>query len=288
MKKISLITDSGCDLPQSIIEKYNIKVAPMKILFNKKEYLHYYDYRELSMEEFYRKIYNGEIGITSCASVGDIISTIKPEMEKGNDILYLSFSSGMSGSYNSAIAAYTILKEQYPDSKIKIIDTLSGCLGLGLLVLMAIELIEQKYEFDEIISKIEQERLNICHYFSVEDLDYIHRTGRISSLEKIAGFIVGIRPIFKINNYGKVELSKKIRGHNQLVSLFSQKATLEALNKTSVFICYTDNDKYAKNIKNKLKTARPDLNIFIVPVGPILANNTGPGATAIIYHGCKR
>ena len=214
MKDFVIITDSGCDLPLEMIETLDIKVVPMALTIAGKLYRHFHDCRELSMEDFYKLIREGHIGTTSC--VGDASTEMKEWLDKGYDVLYLSFSSGMSGSYQSANIAAESLKEEYSDSKIIVVDTLSGSIGLGMLAYLA-----AKYKDDHTIEEtseyIRSICLNICHYFMVDDLKFIQKTGRVSAMSAIFGTALGIKPLFRLSDEEKVDLVDKIRGKKSIL-----------------------------------------------------------------------
>lgn len=287
MKDFVIVTDSGCDLSQSMVEKLGIKVVPMGLSIANKAYKHYHDFRELSMGDFYNKIREGYIGTTSCVNVADVMTEMRESLEKGFDILYLSFSSGMSGSYQSAVLAANDLREEYKDSEIEVIDTLSGSVGLGMLAYLA-----AKYKngrtLKETAEYIHKTCLNICHYFMVDDLKFIQRTGRISTMSAVFGTALGIRPIFKLSNEGKVELVDKIRGKKagirKLVDTVKEKCSSSDI----FFICHADAESDANVLAEGLKEEYPNSEIFVNAVGPILGNNTGPGALAVIFYGENR
>lgn len=288
MKDYVIITDSGCDLPTEMIDNLNIKVVPMALTIANKMYRHFHDYRELSAEDFYGLIREGHIGTTSCVSVGDASNEMREWLDKGYDVLYLSFSSGMSGSYQAANIAAEELKEEYPNSNIIVLDTLSGSIGLGMLVYFAAEYKSKGHSIKETAEYIHSICLNICHYFMVDDLKFIQKTGRVSAMSAIFGTALGIKPLFRLSDEGKVDLVDKIRGKKagirKLVDLAKEKAT----NSDIFFICHADAIESAKQVAEGIKEKFTEAKIVINQVGPILGNNTGPGALAVIFYGANR
>lgn len=288
MKDYVIITDSGCDLPTEMIDNLNIKVVPMALTIANKLYRHFHDYRELSAEDFYGLIREGHIGTTSCVSVGDASSEMKKWLDKGYDILYLSFSSGMSGSYQSANIAAEELKEEYPDSDIIVLDTLSGSIGLGMLCYLAAEYKSKGHSIKETKEYIHSICLNICHYFMVDDLKFIQKTGRVSAMSAIFGTALGIKPLFRLSDEGKVDLVDKIRGKKAGIRKLVDLAKEKAINSDIFFICHADAIESAKLVAQGIKEKYQNAKIVINQVGPILGNNTGPGALAVIFYGTNR
>ena len=287
MKDYVIITDSGCDLPQEMIESMGIKVVPMALTIADKTYRHFHDCRELSMEDFYSLIRAGYIGTTSCVSVSDASEEMENWLNKGYDILYLSFSSGMSGSYQAANIAAENLKEEYSDSKIIVVDTLSGSIGLGMLSYLAVKY-KDGHTIEETADYIRSICLNICHYFMVDDLKFIQKTGRVSKMSAIFGTALGIKPLFRLSDEGKVDLVDKIRGKKVGIRRLTALATEDCTKSDIFFICHADAFESAEQLSNGIKEQYPDAEVVINQVGPILGNNTGPCALAVIFYGANR
>lgn len=288
MNDYVIITDSGCDLPTQMVEDIGVKVVPMGLTIGGKSYRHYHDFRELSSDDFYGKIRAGEVGTTSCVSIGDVIVEMETHLKDGKDILYLSFSSGMSGSYNSAVTAANDMKEIYPDANIRVIDTLCGCIGLGMIVFLASQKKAEGLSLDEVANFVEDNKLNICHYFTVDDLMYLQKTGRISHLKAMFGSILGIKPIFVLDNDGKVLNVNKVRGKKVAINTLATVANTASSEKKYFFIVHAQALNDAEALKEKILVENPNAEIIINEVGPILGNNTGPGALAVIFFGDTR
>lgn len=288
MKDFVIITDSGCDLPTQMVEELGVKVVPMGLTIAGKTYRHYHDYRELSSEKFYEMVRSGEIGTTSCVNIGDAVIEMEQHLKAGKNILYLSFSSGMSGSYNAARMAAEDLIELYPDADIRVVDTLCGCIGLGMIVFLAAKKKAEGLSLGEVERFVEANKMNICHYFTVDDLNYIQKTGRISHLKAIIGSIIGVKPIFVLDNDGKVFNTTKARGRKASIKMLCDAACNTSSQKDYFFIVHADAEADANILKDMVREQNPNAEIFVSQVGPILGNNTGPGALAIIFYGDKR
>lgn len=288
MRDYLIITDSGCDLPADMVEELGIKVVPMGLTINGNTYRHFHDYRELSSEKFYGLIRDGKIGTTSCVSIGDVVTEMETGLQNDMDILYLSFSSGMSGAYQAAMTAADDMREVYPDANIVVVDTLCGCIGLGMLTYLAVLKKREGCSLDEVATYVENIKLNICHFFTVDDLKYIQKTGRISHLTAIVGSIIGVKPVFILDNDGRVCNDKKQRGRKAAIKYLADIVTKKIVDDKYIFIVHADAENDALALKDMVQAAHPDAEIFVNQVGPILGNNTGPGALAVIFYGSTR
>ena len=287
-KGYAIITDSGCDLTKKIVEELQVEVVPMKLMLDGIDYRHYHDFRELSMETFYSKLREGHIGQTSCVSVGDAMEAIEANVKQGKAVLYLSFSSGMSGSYNAAVLAAQNVKTDYPNAKIEVIDTKSGAIGLGMIVYIASMCRKKGYTFEQVCKHISETCLHICHYFMVDDLKFLYKTGRISTIGMIAGTAIGVRPIFALNDEGKIKLDAKVRGSKMAIRNMVDRVATKCTNTSQMFICHVDAEESANTLASQIKEKYPETNITICPCGPIIGNNTGPGTVAVVFYGDKR
>lgn len=288
MRDYVIVTDSGCDLSHEMVEKLGVKVVPMGLLIDGRDYKHYSDYRELSMADFQAKIAAGHVGKTSCINMMDAMNVMKEIINDGKDVLYISFSSGMSGSYQAACLAARETSEEYPDAKIDVVDTFAGCVGLGMLTYLAVKKKNEGASMDEVAQYIRDISLNINHFFMVEDLGYIQKTGRISTISAIMGTALGIRPIFKLDNDGKVALVEKIRGRKTGVRNLIEKAKTRCSKPDLFFVAHMNAEDDANTVAAQLRETYPDAEFIVGPVGPILGNNTGPGALAVIFYGEER
>ena len=288
MRDFVIITDSTCDLPQEIMEKLNIKLVPMSITIDDNSYKHYDDYRELSKDDFYQKIRGGFVGTTAGVNSQDAISVMGEALNNNNDVLYLSFSSAMSSSYQSAFMAVLEMQEDFPNANIKLIDTLSACVGQGLLVYLAAMKKAEGASFDEVVEFVENNKLNICHSFMVDDLMYLEKSGRTSHLSAVAGTMLNIKPVFKINNDGKIFLDGKVRGKNAGIKHLLNRAKDKGLDHKIFFIVHADMEEDALILKNQILELFPEAEIIINCIGPIIGNCLGPGALAVAFVGDNR
>jgi DegV family protein with EDD domain len=285
MRDYVIITDSGCDLSADMVEALGVDVLPMKLMIDGNEYNHYHDYRELSMNAFYDKVRAGCFGQTSCVSTGVIAEAMENYIQKGMDILYISLSSGLSGSYASALVAADTVMDDYPDAVIKVIDTKSVSVGIGMLVYLAAKNKRAGMNIEDNAQYLNEHARNICHYFMVDDLKYLQKSGRISTISAIAGTAVGIKPIFIMNDEGKIAVTAKVRGTKIATKRLAEAVAEKCNDASDVFIVHMDNLDGATALSERIKEKYPDTNIIVNNVGPIIGNHTGFGTLAVIFHG---
>ena len=288
MRDYVIITDSGCDLSADMVEALGVDVLPMKLMIDGKEYNHYHDYRELSVDAFYDKVRAGHFGQTSCVSTGVIAEAMENYIQKGMDILYISLSSGLSGSYASAMVAADTVMDDYPDAVIKVIDTKAVSVGLGMLVYIAAKNKKAGMNIEDNAQYLNEHARNICHYFMVDDLKYLQKSGRISTISAIAGTAVGIKPIFIMNDEGKIAVTTKVRGSKIAMRRMNEALTEKCNDASDMFIVHMDNLAGATALSEKIKETYPNANIVVNNVGPIIGNHTGFGTLALIFHGESR
>lgn len=289
MTKFIITTDSCADLPMDFIKKYNIGVLPLTFSIDNKEYSGLDDY---DVVDFYNKMRNGLMPTTSQVTPQIAKDVFEKYLKEGYDVLHLSFSSGLSGSYNSTRIAMEELNEEYKDNKVIVIDSLCASLGEGLLVYQAVKLKEQNKNIDEVASFIEDHKLNVCHYFTVDDLNHLYRGGRVSKATAIIGTMIGVKPVLHVDNEGKLTPISKVRGRKQSLNAlvkYMEKSIGSYKDKNDiVFISHGDSLKDAKYVADKVKE-KFGIDAFLINhVGPVIGAHSGPGTIALFFMGDKR
>ncbi|MDY0138504.1 MAG: DegV family protein [Candidatus Izemoplasmatales bacterium] len=287
-----LVTDSCIDLPASLANELELVVMPMKVTVKGKEYYNYLDNREISPREFYDLLREQNTAITSQLNPFDFEEVFTPYLQKGMDILYLSFSSALSGTFNSSVIAQKELQEKFPDRKIYVLDTLSASMGMGLLVTLAARKKLEGKTIEEVKLYVEETRLNISHLFTVSDLGHLRRGGRLSASSLILGNLLNIKPLLHVNTSGELKVYGKARGRfkslNNLISRMSE--TFDKENNSIIYISHgdcIDDAIYVKNtIKEKLNLT--DVDFLINSIGPVIGAHSGVNTLAIFYVGSER
>lgn len=288
MNNYVIYTDSACDIAPEILEEWGVKVIPLTFMFQDedKQYSNY----DLSAKDFYGKMREGKVAKTSAIN----IATFKEEFGKiladGCDLLYIAFSSGLSTTYNSANIAAEELREEYPDRKIITVDTLSASAGMGLLVYLTVQKKNEGASIEQAAQFAYNNRLNLCHWFTVDDLVYLKRGGRVSPTVAFVGGLLGIKPIMHMDNDGKLINMFKARGRKAAIQAIADKYGELSItpNKGTVFISHGDCIDDAKALADIVKkTYGVEVKIF-ADIGPVIGAHSGPGTLALFFLGKER
>jgi len=288
MRDYVIFTDSACDISPELLEKWGVKSASLTFRFENenKEYLNY----EMDSKSFYDKMREGLVAKTSAINSATFISAFEEILKEGRDVLYLGFSSGLSTTYNSARLAAKQLCGIYPDSKIIVVDTLAASAGEGLLVRLVVDKKNEGASIEEAATFAEKSVLNICHWFTVDDLVYLKRGGRISAAAAFFGNVIGIKPVLHVDNEGHLVNVMKVRGRRSAVLAMAQKYEETALDKENglVYISHADCMKDVEDL-SKLIHDRCGASVEIVTdVGPVIGAHSGPGTLALFFVGKER
>ena len=284
---------STADMPYEYFKKRNIPFVCFHYNMDGKEYPDDLG-QTMSFEKFYGRIAAGAMPTTSQVNIGEFIDFFEPYLKAGKDILHISLSTGLSGSYNSACIARTELLQEYPDRKILIVDSLGASSGYGLLTDTAAGMRDDGTTLEEVHTWVEQNKLNVHHWFFSTDLTHYKRGGRISAAAAIFGTLLNICPLLNMSYDGKLIPRKKIRGKKHVIAEIVHMMELHAQNGTEYsgkcFIsnsaCYDDARKVADLVEEKF----PHLNgpVMINSVGTVIGAHTGPGTVALFFFGDKR
>ena len=289
MKEYIITTDSTVDLPKSMLEE---KGVPYIALSYTIDGITYEDRNGLSPKEFFDKIRNGSMPTTSQVNPEQVREMFEKELEKGYDILHIAFSSGLSGTCNSARIATQTLMEEKEGAKIIVIDSLCACLGQGLLLTKALALKEQGRKLEEVADWVEKNKLHICHNVTVNDLHHLHRGGRVSKATAILGTMVQIKPIIYLNDEGKLEVIGKERGRkkalNRIVDMMENQMKGYEKENDLVMITHGDCIEDAEYVKEQIQKKYGISNVIINNIGTVIGTHTGPGVVATFCMGNKK
>ncbi|MGB4588936.1 MAG: DegV family protein [Clostridiaceae bacterium] len=285
-----IITDSTSDLPIEIINALGIYVVPMPFTLSGVNYLHYPDGRELDINEFYARLRLGDESFTTLINTQSYIEYFEPIINAKNHILYISFSSALSGSYNSSLLAANELMEKYPKSKIICIDSKAASLGEGLLVYSAAMKKEEGFELEELGEWITNNRSQLCHWFTVADLNYLKRGGRVTAMSATVGTALNIKPILHVDDEGYLKLIDKVRGRKRALKSLVDHMIETSINpeEQTIFIGHGgnlyDSELLVELIKDKINVK----NVIINNIGPTIGTHSGPDTIALFFFGSKR
>lgn len=284
MSNYVLITDSASDLPSEIAENLEVEILPMKYMVNDTPCVD----KDFDMENFYNLLRGKALSLTSQTNVEEFSNYFSRYLESGKDILYVGFPLSLSGMNNSARIAARELSEKYPERKIIVIDSVSASIGQGLLVYYAALKKKSGATIDEVADFVNDNKLKFCHWFTVDDLYFLKRGGRISQATAVVGSILNVKPLLSMNDEGKLYVFDKIRGKKKVLDLMSSK--IENLNSDykKVFVGHANCLDDAKYVAEKISAENPSLDVTITHLGPIIGTHTGPGTVALAFVGNSR
>ncbi|MDF2608633.1 MAG: DegV family protein [Lachnospiraceae bacterium] len=290
MKDYVIVTESTCDLPVQIVNELDIKVIPMNFELEGKSYTHYYDARELDIHDFYESLRKGEKSTTSLVNTEAFISFFEPIVKEGKDVLYLAFSSGLSGTYSASLIAIEELQESYQDTKIIAVDTKGASVGEGLMVYSAAMKKKAGYTLEELSEWIQQNVLNLCHWFTVDDLNHLRRGGRVSALSATLGTALNVKPILHVDDEGHLIPISKVRGRKKSLYELLDHMVETCTNPEDqvIFIGHGDALEDAKFLAGLIREKLNVKEIYISPIGPVIGTHSGPGTIALFFFGTKR
>lgn len=280
-------TDSTADLPMSYVKEHGLAVQFLSYAFGDSVY----DIdTQLDPHDFYERMRSGEMPTTNACIPDQVQASFEKFLKEGYDILHISFSSGLSASHNNARIAANELTEQYPDRKIVVIDSLCASLGQGLLVHYAVTMKEQGKSLEEVASWLEENKLHLCHQFTVDDLFHLHRGGRVSKATAILGTLINVKPVLHVDNEGHLTSVCNVRGRKKaLLKLVEHMGEqMEGFENNIIFISHGDCLEDAQFVAAQVKERFGIDNILIDYVSPTIGAHSGPGTVALFYLGKER
>lgn len=290
MPDFVILTDSSADLSADMVQKLNVEVLPLGFVLDNRTYRNYPDNREMDPHVFYERLRAGDVATTNAVNVAQYVEALEPLLQAGKDVLVLAFSSGLSTTYNSSRLAVEELSAKYPERKLYTVDTLCASLGQGLLVWYAARERDRGRSIEEVRDWIEEHRLNICHQFTVDDLHFLKRGGRISAATAVVGTMLQIKPVLHVDDEGHLINIGKARGRQASLKALVDKMEQTALDSGSltVFISHGDCPEDARTVADMVKKRFGVEEVYINYVGPVIGAHSGPGTVALFYAGTER
>ena len=282
-----IITDNCCDFPADMYTDLDLSVVPLIVRFQGEEVSLY---SEKWLKKMYSGMREGEVATTSAVNPQGWEEVIEPVLADGQDALVMAFSSGLSTTYQSAVIAATELSEKYPDRKIRVIDTLCASLGQGLLVWYACQKRNEGMGFEELAEWVENTKQNLAMWFTVDDLMFLKRGGRVSAATALVGTMLQIKPVLHVDDEGHLINVAKARGRKAAIEALAKKVGetgLPGANDT-VFISHGDCQEDVDTLSNILKEKYGVKNVFSYYVGAVIGSHAGPGTLALFFMGSKR
>ena len=285
-----IVTDSTTDLTPELIQELDVQVIPLCYMMGGKTYHNIPGGGEMTDKEFYAKLRAGSMSATTQVNSEEFLHVFTPLLEAGQDVLYIAFSSGLSGTYQSAVLAREELKQRFPDRRLEVFDSLCASMGEGLLVYHAAKLRQAGKSLDEVLAWLKGNVLNVCHWFTVDDLNHLKRGGRVSTATALVGTMLGIKPVLHVDDEGHLIPVSKVRGRKQSLDALVRRMEDTVLDPGNqmVFIshgdCLEDAQYVERQIREKLGVQQVKLGF----IGPVIGAHSGPGTVALFFLGKER
>jgi len=282
-----IITDSCCDLPEAMYNELGLSMVPLTLNFRGSEHT---DLSEAFMKDMYAGMRAGETASTAAVNPEGWANLMEPVLAAGEDILVMAFSSGLSTTYQSAVIAAGELQEKYPERKICVVDTLCASLGQGLLVWYAAKKRDAGMSLEELTAWCEEYKFKLCHWFTVDDLMFLKRGGRVSAATALVGTMLQIKPVMHVDNDGHLIKLGTARGRKASINALATKMgeTMLPGENDTVFICHGDCIEDAEYLAQKVKDQFGVKDVLIYYTGAVIGSHSGPGTLALFHLGEHR
>ena len=287
MNDYLIVTDSSCDLSAEMAEKLGVKVIKLEFIIDGEEAK---QNDAMDEKQFYELLRSGKMVTTSAIAMDRFVSEVEPLLARGNDVIYLGFSSGLSSTYTAGFVGAKELAEKYPERKIYTVDTLAASMGQGLLVWYAVNMQREGKSIEEVRDFVEENKSKLAHWFTVNDLFFLKRGGRVSAATALVGTMLNIKPVLHVDDEGHLINVSKVRGRKNAVDALFDKAKETAINASeqTMFISHGDCIEDAEFLAQRLKSELGVKEVAISYVGPVIGAHSGPGTLALFFIGTNR
>lgn len=286
-----IVTESTCNLKEDMIDECGLHILPMTFMCEGEQYQSYLKGQHTDLQQFYSMMRDGKVITTSLPNIADAETTFRSILDKGKDILYLGFSSALSSTYEAVDLLLKDLQKEYADRTIRSVETLGASGGQGLLVYLAVQKAREGLDVNETAQWVIDNRLNLAHWFTVDDLMFLFRGGRVSKTSAWAGTMLNIKPVMHVDNEGRLIPVEKVRGRKKsLNSLVDRmhKSAITPVSEQTVFINHGDCIDDANYVANKIKDEFGVTDIVINYVDPVIGAHSGPGTVALFFLANER
>ncbi len=286
MNNYVILTDSACDLKPEFLNGLGVKFLSLHFTFTDEDKS--YSNFDLTPTDFYEQMRAGRCAKTSAVNVAAFKDFFEAELKEGMDVLYLGFSSGLSTTYNSACIAADELREEYPNRKIICVDSLAASAGFGMQVYLTVKEKESGKSLEETAEFAKNIVPSLAHWFTVDDLEYLKRGGRVSPTVAFVGGLLGIKPILHVDNEGHLTKVTTARGRKASLAALSERLGAAIQPDSPVWISHGDCEEDAKLLANIVKEKYGREVTLITDVGPVIGAHSGPGTMALFFLGSER
>ncbi len=290
MRDFVILTDSSCDMTPAMAEELGVSVLPLSLTMGGTVYRNWLDGREIGFKDFYARVRAGEDASTAALNVGEYQEAMRPILESGKDLLCITFSSGLSTTHQSAAIAAADLREEFPESRIFVVDSLAASLGQGLLVYLCAREKQRGRSLEEVYTFAEETKLHVCHWFTVDDLNHLKRGGRINAATALFGTMLSIKPVLHVDDDGHLIAVAKARGRKPSLLALVDRMEADALDPAQgpVFISHGDCEDDARFVAEEIARRFGNRDIHLNFIGPVIGSHSGPGTVALFFLGRHR
>lgn len=285
-----IVTDSSADLTDELIQEYGIHIVSLSFRVGGEEFPCYVQGQKTDYKQFYDRMRKGEMVDTSLIDMSTCRDIFEGILKRGNDVLYIGFSSALSGSYNAGATVAETLRDTYPERRVITIDSLSASMGEGLLVYYAAEQRRAGKSVDEVYDWLMENRLRLCHWFTVNDLFHLKRGGRISAATALVGTMLGVKPVLHVDDEGKLVSAGKARGRRKSLEALVDEMEKTCTDPTEQLVCISHGDcvEDAQHVERLVRERLKVKDVQINYVDPVIGAHSGPGTVALFFLGVRR
>lgn len=289
--KFEIVTDSSCNLVEDMIDEFGLHVLPLTFMIDGKQYQSYLKGQRTDLKQFYTMMREGKVITTSLPNLADAEKLLRGILDAGRDVLYIGFSSGLSGTFQAIDLLLSQLAAEYPDRTVLSVDTLAASGGQGLLVWYAARMAENGASIEEVHDWLEDNKLHLAHWFTVDDLMFLWRGGRVSKTSAWAGTVLNIKPVMHVDDEGHLIPLEKVRGRKKSLNALvnhMEKSAIRPIEDQMVFITHGDCIEDAEYVADEVKKRFGVKDVVINYVDPVIGAHSGPGTMALFFLADKR
>lgn len=283
MRNFAIVTDSACDIDAKTLKDWDVSCVKLSFRFEGEDQ----EYTEMPVLDFYNRMKGGAVARTAAANMGDFRAAFEPLLKEGKDILYVGFSSGLSTTSNAAAMAAEELREEYPDAVIETIDTLCASAGEGLMVKLAVDKRSGGADLAQTAQYVRETFPKISHWFTVDDLVYLKRGGRISPTLAFVGGLLNIKPVLHVDDEGHLISMSKVKGRKAALGALMKRLQDTRLD-GPIMICQADCREEADGLARIIEEKTGEAVCYIADIGPVIGAHAGPGTIAVFFLANER
>lgn len=286
-----IVSDSSCNLPDQMIDEFGIRILPLRFMSEGEEFQSYTEGEKSDLQRFFKMMRDGKVFTTSLPYPQKSEELLRGLLSAGEDVLYIGFSSGLSGTYEATAGIMDSLRSEFPLRKIFHVDTRAASMGEGLLVYKAAQLAAKGASIEEVHAWVEENKWNLAHWFTVDDLMYLFRGGRVSRTSAWAGSLLNIKPVLHVDNAGHLIPMEKVRGRKKSIMAMvdhMEETALKPVSEQTVFISHGDCEEDVQVLVDEIKKRFGCTDIHVNYVDPVIGAHSGPGTLALFFMADKR